>query len=49
MTDLEVLIEKAIATMPVKNHQEAEAIAWLLVNTPIVAHVAAAIRGEVVA
>lgn len=30
------VIELAIATMPVKNRQEAEAIAWLLVNTSVV-------------
>lgn len=37
-------IELAIATMPVKNRSEAEAVGWLLVNTPIAAYVAAAVR-----
>jgi hypothetical protein len=45
---LALLIERAISTMPVRNRSEAEAVAWLLVNTPVVAYVAAAIRGEYV-
>jgi len=37
-------IEQAIATMPVRNHAEAEAITWALVNTPLAAVVADELR-----
>lgn len=40
------MIEKAISTMPVKNHSEAEGIAWLLINTPIVAHIVTALTDK---
>jgi len=39
-------IERAIATMPMTNHAEAEAVAWLLVNTPVAATVADALRRD---
>jgi len=39
-------IERSIATMPVTNHAEAEAIAWALANTPIAATVAEQLRRD---
>lgn len=39
-------IELAIATMPVKNSREAETVAWLLVNTAVVAVIDAALAGR---
>jgi len=39
-------IEQSIATMPVRNRSEAEAVVWILASTPVAAVIADQLRRE---